>query len=119
MASQRIGHNLATNTFMLHLIKSFPGGASGKEFACQCKRHKRCGLDPQVQKIPWRKAWKPTPVFLPEESHGEWSLAVCGPWGCRRVRLDLTTKQQQIDLTEMMKMRQNETPALSGNSDRR
>ena len=32
-------------------------GASGKESACQCRRWKRCGLDPQVRKIPWRRAW--------------------------------------------------------------
>jgi len=64
---------------MLPLIKSFPGGASGKELACQCKRHKKCGLDPWVQKIPWRRAWQPTPVFLPGESHGQRSLADYGP----------------------------------------
>ena len=38
----------------------FPGGASGKEPTCQCR------LDPQVGKIPWRRKWQPTPVFLPE-----------------------------------------------------
>ena len=32
-------------------------GASGKEPACQCKRHKRLGFDPWVKKIPWRKKW--------------------------------------------------------------
>ena len=32
--------------------KSFSGGASGKEHACQCRRHKRCGCDPWVSKIP-------------------------------------------------------------------
>ena len=49
---------------------SFPGGASGKEPTCQCSGHKRCGFDPWVGKIPWRRAWQPTPVFLPGESHG-------------------------------------------------
>ena len=38
----------------------FPGGSSGKGFACQCKRHKRYGFDPQVGKIPWRKVWQST-----------------------------------------------------------
>ena len=47
----------------------------GKEPACQFRRHKRCGFDPCVRKIPWRRAWKLTPVFLPEESHGQSSLA--------------------------------------------
>ena len=32
---------------------------------CQCKKPKRCGFDPWVGKIPWRRAWVPTPVFLP------------------------------------------------------
>ena len=48
----------------------FPGGASGKEPACQCRRHKRHRFDPSVGKIPWRRAWRPTLVFLPGESHG-------------------------------------------------
>ena len=46
----------------------FAGGASGKEPACQCRRHKRQKFDPWVGKIPWRRAWQPTPVFLPGES---------------------------------------------------
>ena len=58
-------------------IKSvgFPGGASGKEPTCQCRRHRRCGFSACVGKIPWRRAWQPTPVFLPGESHGQRSLA--------------------------------------------
>ena len=34
----------------------FPGGASGKEPVCQCRRCKRCRFNPWVRKIPWRKA---------------------------------------------------------------
>ena len=30
--------------------------------------HRRCGFDPWVRKIPWRRKWQPTPVFLPENS---------------------------------------------------
>ena len=37
----------------------------------QCRRHKRSGLDPWIGRIPWRRAWQPTPVFLPGESHGQ------------------------------------------------
>ena len=43
----------------------------GKESACQCRR---CEFDPWVGKIPWRRKWQPTPVFLPGESHGQRSL---------------------------------------------
>ena len=49
----------------------FPGGVSGKEPDCQCRRHKRCGFHPWIGKIPWRRAWQPTPIFLPGISHEE------------------------------------------------
>ena len=60
------------------LLSGFPGDASGKESACQCRRHKRHGFDPWVGKIPWRRAWQPTPVFLPGESpdRGAWWATV-------------------------------------------
>ena len=32
------------------------------------------GLDPSIEKIPWRRAWQPIPVFLPGESHGQRSF---------------------------------------------
>ena len=35
------------------------------------------------QKIPWRREWQPTPVFLPGESHGQRSLVGYSPWGCK------------------------------------
>ena len=40
----------------------------------------------------------PTPVFLPGKSHGQRSLAGYSPWGCKRVRHDLATKQQHSGL---------------------
>ena len=61
----------------------FPGGARGKT-----KQNKKTlpfntgvetGLDPWVGKITWRRAWKPPPVFLPGESHGQRSLAGYSP----------------------------------------
>ena len=50
------------------------GSASGKEPTCQCRRHKRCGFNPWVGKIPWGRAWQPTPVSFPGESRGQRSL---------------------------------------------
>ena len=58
-----------------------PGGTSGKESACQCRRCTRCEFNPWVRKIPWSKERQPTPVFLPEKSHGQRSLAGYSPWG--------------------------------------
>ena len=52
----------------------FPGGASGKEPACLCRRHKRCRFNPWVGKIPWRRAWQSSPVFLPAKFHGQRNL---------------------------------------------
>ena len=39
----------------------------------------RCGFDPWVWKIPWRRAWQPTPVFLPGEFQGQRRLGY-NPW---------------------------------------
>ena len=39
------------------------------------------GLIPELGRFPWRRAWQPTPVFLPGESHGQRSLAGYSPWG--------------------------------------
>ena len=60
--------------------ESFPGGSSSKESDCQCRRCRRCGFDPWVGKIPWRRAWQPTPVFLPGEPHdrGAWQATAYG-----------------------------------------
>ena len=70
-----------------------PGGASGKEPACQCRRHKRCDFDLWVRKILWRRAWQPTPVFLPGES----------PWtresdGLQSIRLQSQTWLKQLSM---------------------
>ena len=63
--------------------EGFPGGASGKETDCQCRRGKRHGFSPWVGKIPRRRAWQSTPVFLPGESRGQRSLVGYSPWGCK------------------------------------
>ena len=56
-----------------HLVTWMYRWLSGKEFICQCGRHRRRGLDPWVRKIPWRRKWQPTPGFLPEKFHrGAW-----------------------------------------------
>ena len=57
-----------------------PRWLSGKESLWQCRRH---GFNPWVRKIPWRRKWQPTPVFLPGESHGQRSLVGYSSWGCR------------------------------------
>ena len=51
------------------------GGTSGKEPACQCRRHKKPGFNPWVGKIPWRRKWQPTPLFLSRD-RGAWLATV-------------------------------------------
>ena len=51
-----------------------PRWLSGKESACQSRRHRRRRLDPWVGKIAWRRKWQPSTVFLPGKSHGWRSL---------------------------------------------
>ena len=55
------------------LIGGLPWCRRGKESASQCRR---CGFDPWVEKIPWRRKWQPTLVFLPGESNGQRNLGV-------------------------------------------
>ena len=52
--------------------------AQTKKFACQYGTSR---FHPWVRKIPWRREWQPTPVFLPGECHGQRNLACYTPWG--------------------------------------
>ena len=58
----------------------FAGGSVVKNHAGDTVE---CGYDPQVRKIPWRRKWRPTPVFLPGESYGQRRLVDYSPWVCR------------------------------------
>ena len=81
--------------FSLYLhAEGFSGGASGKEPACQCRRHKRYRFSPWVGKIPWRKVCISSPVFLPGEFLGQKSLEGYSPQGC-----------QELDMTEWLSTR--------------
>jgi len=73
-----IRHSMCFNVLFLKSVY-YPGGASAKEPSCLCGNLKRCGLDPWIRKIPWRRAWEPTPVFLPGESHRQRSLTGYSP----------------------------------------
>ena len=62
----------------------FPGNTSGKESTCQ---YRRLRFNPWVRKIPWRRKWQPTSLFLPRKSYGQRRLEGYSPWG-HRVRHD-------------------------------
>ena len=71
---------------------SVPWWLSGEESVCQGRRF---GFDSQVGKIPWRRKWQPTPVFLPRKSCGQWSLAGCSPRS-HRVRTQMSTQANTL-----------------------
>ena len=64
------------------VIRTLTGNVSGKESTYQCRRPKKCRFNSWVGKIPQKRAWQPTPVFLPGESHGQRSLVGYSLWGC-------------------------------------
>ena len=66
-----------------------PRWLSSKESARRCRRHT---FDPWVGKIPCRRKWQPTPVFLLRKSHGQRSLAGYSTRGSQRVEHDLATE---------------------------
>ena len=66
------------------LTQGFPGGSDDKEPVCSVGDLGSI----RVGKLPWRKAWQPTPAFLPGESHRQRSLVGYSPWG--PIELDTT-----------------------------
>ena len=76
------------NTF-LNTSEELSRWPSGKESSCQCRRYR---FNPWVRKVPWRRKWQTTPVFLHGKSHGQRSLEGYSPRSDRRN--DLAIKQQ-------------------------
>ena len=66
-----------------------------KEPTFQCRRHR---FNPWVRKIPWRRKWQPTPIFLLGEFHGQRSLAGYSPKGSKESD---TTEQQSKQANEV------------------
>ena len=60
------------------MVFNLPGGKNPPTKAGRCKRRR---LDSWLRKIPWRRAWQPTPVLVPGKSHWQKSLIGCSPWG--------------------------------------
>ena len=76
--------NTAKKIHMIHILQytTYDRGASlVAQMVRICLQCGRPGFDPQVGKIPWRRAWQPTPVFCPGESPGWRSLAGSNIWG--------------------------------------
>ena len=74
----------------------FPGGTSGKEPSCQSRGCKRCRFNPWIGKIPWKRKWQPTPVFLPGKSHGQRNLASYSPRVCKESNTTEVTQHMHL-----------------------
>ena len=61
----------STSSGALGYLTGLPRWLGGKESTSPCRRH---GFNPWVGKIPWRRKWQSSPVFLPGESHGQRNL---------------------------------------------
>ena len=61
----------------------FPGDSVVENLIAMQELQKDKRFHPWVRKIPWRRTWQPTPVFLPGESHGQRSLAGYSPLGLK------------------------------------
>ena len=76
--------------FSLPYLKGLPSCSAVKETTCHCRWLKRLRFDPWAERIPWRRKWQPTPVFLPGKSDGQRCLAGYTPgpqsveynWAC-------------------------------------
>ena len=66
----------------------FPGGAVVKNPLANAGDTRDAGSFPRSGRIPWRRKWQPTPVFLPGQSHGQRSLVGYSPWGRHKVGHD-------------------------------
>ena len=70
------------------ILVGFPSGSDSRESDYNVED---LGSIPGLGKIPWRREWQSTPVFLPGESHGQRSLVGYSPWDCK-----------QSDMTEQL-----------------
>ena len=77
-------------------LGGLPRWLSGKESACQCRRCKKHGFNPWVGKVPWKRAWQPTLIFLPGESCGQRSLVGYGPRRCQESDTTGATERTQL-----------------------
>ena len=88
---------LVKTLLLIYRWPSFPRWLSSKESTFQSRRLK---FNPWIGKIPWRRKWQPSPVFLPGKSCRLRSLAGCSSWG--RKELDTTEHMCVHTLTHLL-----------------
>ena len=99
--------------YLHKVVQGFPSGTSGKEPACQCRRHKIRGFDPWVRKIPWNRKWQFAPVILSWAEEPGWlqsmeSQRVGHDWahthtqGCTAWWFDIHVHCETITITTLI-----------------
>ena len=73
----------------------FPGGSDGKESIYNAGDIRDTGLIPGWGRIPWRREWQPTPVFLLGKFHGQRSLGGYSPWTHKEPDTDKPVHESQ------------------------
>jgi len=63
------------------MVYNFPSGSVIKNLT-EMQGTQRCGFNPWVGKIPWKRKWPPTSLFFPGKFHGQRSLVGYSSWGC-------------------------------------
>jgi len=79
LGGARLSNELHAVNQVFDCGSSSPGGYMVAQWL-QCRRQR---FDPWDGKMPWRSEWQPTRVFFPRKSHGQRSLWVYSPWGCK------------------------------------
>ena len=117
MTDPKSGHLFAPwlHIWWLWLTVGFSRRHGSKESTCQYRRSKTCRFNPWVGKIPWRREWQPTPVFLPGKFHGESILAGYNPWGHKE--LDTTEWLSTHTLLKILCMYAKSCPTLGDTMD--
>ena len=79
-----IGNNVSVKHFINSRVRAGISTAFW-QFRWQrtCLECRKPGIDTLIGKIPWRRIWLPTPLFLPGDFHGQMSLAGYSPWRCK------------------------------------
>ena len=89
------------------LALSFPAGAVVKNLPANAGDSRDTVLIPVLGKIPWKRQWQPTTIFLPREFHGQRTLAGYSPWGCK-----------ESDTTEQLTQHNNTLGLFSKQTDK-
>ena len=93
-------------------ISGHPGGSSGKEPTCQCRRLKRLGFNPWLGKNPWGRHGNSPQYSCLENPHGQRGLAGYSPWDFKE--LDTT---ERLNWTELKLYGNRKAKSFPGGSD--